>query len=94
MALGLLVAGLAAPDAWMVLALAVTAASLPVMGRGLFAALSHIVALGLWPTLALAAAEAAPPVAALSGMLDIVTWAVLPGALIFLPMLPDREAAP
>ena len=87
-------------DHWVVLGAAAVLASIPVpislsgwtRNVGLVPALTHMIAVGLWPVFALTLANAGVPesMTAIQYVLDLFTFAILPGFLIAYPLTGAR----
>ena len=87
-------------DHWVVLGTAAVLASIPVPislagwtgNGGVVPAIAHMVAVGIWPVFALSLASAGVPesMTAIEYVLDLFTFAVLPGSLIVYPLTGAR----
>ena len=87
-------------DHWVVLGAAAVLASIPVPSSfpgwtgnaGVVPALTHMIAVGLWPVFALTLANAGVPesMTAIQYVLDLFAFAVLPGFLIVYPLTGAR----
>ena len=86
------------PIDWAVMVIGITIACIPIPVGGLLAALSHVGALALWPTMILAytaatgdAGTAIPP--AVEQIFEFVVWVMPIGILIFAPLVWQMRAS-